>query len=829
MKLTNLTIKDLLTDDIKLTFLVGAGCSVDTPSCLPAGRPMMEAIINYTCAESEKEKILKIKDLRFEQLVEIIRDRIDPELKLIDYYGQCDKPNLQHFFLADMIKKGHFVMTTNFDFLIEYALLQINIPKENIVPVITKSDFETNNNPKELFLKGKKTVYKIHGSTKNLITGENTKDSLVATIQAFGSNKEGLNVFQAQPFQRESFDNLTDGRSLMIMGYSGSDDFDVVPTLKVLKNLRNVIWINHVNREIERVYEIDESSELREEKVNEILLGIKQRNNADKVYRVDVNTTKIVKILLDIDFNISNENFDINPSEWLRENIKKPSEIMKYAIPYEIYFRFSLHDEGMICLNKIFQIAEAERAQQWMAYSLSRLGRILTIKSDFPEALEKFEKALEIYDQIEDLHGKAFTLNNIGLNYEAQQKAVDSYKWFEDALKIYEQIGDLDGKAGCLTSIGLYYRRLAFHEEAIKVYKMALEVNDKVGDLSRKTDLLSKLADIYNVLGRMDEMIEIAEESLKIAELIGDPYTIVTALKNLGNYQEKRDNLPEAYRNFEEAIKILEKHGLNDSPVAREINMWYHEFLRRQREGVTRLDDETGKYVIEGSNFMALGQYEEALECYEKILEINKNDIDALYKKGRCLLLLEQYEEALECSDKILEIDINYKAAINQKGVCLLHLKQIDESLKYFNKLLEFDSQDPYALNNKGLCLLILEQYEEALECFNKILEVDQNNIRAINQKGLCLLYLKHYDESLECFNKLLELNPTDSYAWYNKACVESLKNETIKAIQSLKKAIELNVEFKNLAKNESDFNNIKNLKEFHDLLSNELNRYSNI
>jgi len=89
MKLTNLTIRDLINPDSKLTFLVGAGCSMDPPSCLPAGKPMMKAIINYVCADSEIENILKLEDLRFEQLVEIVRDNLDEELKIIDYYGQC--------------------------------------------------------------------------------------------------------------------------------------------------------------------------------------------------------------------------------------------------------------------------------------------------------------------------------------------------------------------------------------------------------------------------------------------------------------------------------------------------------------------------------------------------------------------------------------------------------------------------------------------------------------------------------------------------------------------------------------------------------------------
>ncbi|GAG86591.1 unnamed protein product [marine sediment metagenome] len=129
MKLTNLTIKDLITPDAKLTFLVGAGCSVDAPSCLPAGKEMMDALIDYTCVESEVPKIKEIKELRFEQLIEILSEKLDPELKIIDFYGLCDKPNLQHFFLAEMMKQGQFVLTTNFDFLIEHALEQSGVPK----------------------------------------------------------------------------------------------------------------------------------------------------------------------------------------------------------------------------------------------------------------------------------------------------------------------------------------------------------------------------------------------------------------------------------------------------------------------------------------------------------------------------------------------------------------------------------------------------------------------------------------------------------------------------------------------------------------------------
>ena len=112
MKKANVTINNLLGRDQKLTFLIGAGCSVDSPSCQPAGRSMMEAMIKFTCAESEIGKILNIRGLRYEALIEIIRDILDQKLNIIDYYGLCDKPNVQHFFIAEKLIEMHIAKPT---------------------------------------------------------------------------------------------------------------------------------------------------------------------------------------------------------------------------------------------------------------------------------------------------------------------------------------------------------------------------------------------------------------------------------------------------------------------------------------------------------------------------------------------------------------------------------------------------------------------------------------------------------------------------------------------------------------------------------------------
>ncbi|MFX1353155.1 MAG: SIR2 family protein, partial [Promethearchaeota archaeon] len=394
MKLTNLTVKDLITPDTKLTFLIGAGCSVDPPSCLPAGRTMMDAIIDYMCAETEIDKIKELKDLRFEQLVEIIRDQSDPDLRIIDLYELSDKPNIQHFFLANMIKEGSFVITTNFDFLIEYALQQSGVSLNDILPVITKQDFIDFQNPYKQLKKGKYTLYKIHGSTKNIIQDKSTRDSLIATLQAFGANKKEENVFQLESFKQPAFTNLTENRSLVVMGYSGSDDFDIVPTLKVLRNLENIIWINYVADDggKESIYEltadiIGKPGEV-VDKVNQILGDILRFNNKVHVYRVDTNTSRLVEDLLDTKPALSSDKFSINIGDWLKESIKLdlvkfrerdipvPIQILKYYTSYRIYQDLNVYDHAERCLETIIEIAKEKGEDYWRATAIYEMGQI---------------------------------------------------------------------------------------------------------------------------------------------------------------------------------------------------------------------------------------------------------------------------------------------------------------------------------------------------------------------------------------------------------------------------------------------------------------------
>jgi len=138
------------------------------------------------------------------------------------------------------------------------------------------------------------------------------------------------------------------------------------------------------------------------------------------------------------------------------------------------------------------------------------------------------------------------------------------------------------------------------------------------------------------------------------------------------------------------------------------------EKLNISREDIDYVDRKT--LVLQaysrGMAFARDNNYEEALKCYNRALEIIPQDTDILNKKGNILYKQEKYDEAIACYDRALAEDDEDKFAWNNKGLALYNRKKYEEALGCFEKALEIDPHYKYAWSNKGLVLYRLEKYD---------------------------------------------------------------------------------------------------------------------
>jgi tetratricopeptide (TPR) repeat protein len=110
-----------------------------------------------------------------------------------------------------------------------------------------------------------------------------------------------------------------------------------------------------------------------------------------------------------------------------------------------------------------------------------------------------------------------------------------------------------------------------------------------------------------------------------------------------------------------------------------------------------------------------------------KITKLEEFAASELFNKGVSLANLSKFQEAIACYDKILEFYPRYAKALYNKGSVLQGLGKYQEAIVCYDKALEVNPKYDAAWNNKGGVLQCLGKYQEAIDCFDKILELNPN------------------------------------------------------------------------------------------------------
>lgn len=171
-------------------------------------------------------------------------------------------------------------------------------------------------------------------------------------------------------------------------------------------------------------------------------------------------------------------------------------------------------------------------------------------------------------------------------------------------------------------------------------------------------------------------------------------------------------------------------------------------------------DSETSILFKKGIDAVREGDFHDALSYFDKVLEQDPNNIDALANKAGMLLQLQRFEEADFILDKALALDPNHKGALNNKGSVLYQLERFEESIIYFDKALELDPTNLYALTIKSNALIQLERIDEADNIINKALSINPNHVLALALKSDILIKRGETSEAFQYLKRIAKIHP---------------------------------------------------------------------
>jgi tetratricopeptide (TPR) repeat protein len=268
----------------------------------------------------------------------------------------------------------------------------------------------------------------------------------------------------------------------------------------------------------------------------------------------------------------------------------------------------------------------------------------------------------------------------------------------------------------------------------------------------------------------------------KVSELISETRQLREEVKGVGKGVEKGFARTEA--KMEKVISMLGGNLKNSSSLDK----------AESEKKIAEKDAEFARYAFENANkWYEKGEYSQSIEDLNRAIEKAPQFIEAHFNRGNAYGELGQHEKAMEDYDQSIALD----------------------------------PKDATAYNNRGNAYYNLKHYKRAIEDYNRAIALDPKLAGAYNNRGTAYGELGQHEKAMEDYDQSIALDPKDATAYNNRACAYSLRYgkdqreaDRENALKDLKKAIELDPKYKEMAKRDTDFYPIWEDSLFQSLLS---------
>ena len=182
------------------------------------------------------------------------------------------------------------------------------------------------------------------------------------------------------------------------------------------------------------------------------------------------------------------------------------------------------------------------------------------------------------------------------------------------------------------------------------------------------------------------------------------------------------------------------------------------------------------------------GKFIEAIEIFDKIIQINPKLSFIYNNKGFCLLKILKYAESILSFQKAIQYKPDFAEAYNNLGLAFKNVGKNLEAKKSFLDAIKYKKNFFQAYNNLSTIALEENNLEDATKYAKSSIEINQKNIEAYNNLGLIFKKKGDFESSLINFNKVLEINSKYLPTLINIAKNYEELNDNDKALEYLKK-----------------------------------------
>jgi tetratricopeptide (TPR) repeat protein len=193
--------------------------------------------------------------------------------------------------------------------------------------------------------------------------------------------------------------------------------------------------------------------------------------------------------------------------------------------------------------------------------NLGHLGIAYAAMGQMERAIDHYQAALIISQELGDRRNESAALVNLGIAYATLGQVEDAIDHYQRALAIAQEINDRQAECAMLGNLGAAYADLGQTQRAIDHYQRAITIAREIGDARSEGAFLGNLGLAYAGLGQLAQAIEHYQNGLTIAQAIGHRQGEGSALSNLGNACAALGEVGRAIDYYQQGLTIAKEIG----------------------------------------------------------------------------------------------------------------------------------------------------------------------------------------------------------------------------------------------------------------------------
>ena len=235
---------------------------------------------------------------------------------------------------------------------------------------------------------------------------------------------------------------------------------------------------------------------------------------------------------------------------------------------------------------------------------------------------------------------------------------------------------------------------------------------------------------------RLNEYLERDSECIFLLKRYIEKFSDIGALKHLSNLLVRQDKAEEADDSIKEFFENNEEYGL----------------------------------LYKGIRHLHASRYRKAEDAFKKVLQEDKNNIDALRFMGILAFKSGNHDIAEAMFTRALKLDPTYSLVWANLGQVFSVTGQLDKAKKSFKNILNMEPNNALIWAEYGTVLTKLAKYKEGRDAYLKALEFKPDSPRVHLSLGHVFKTMGEIDNSIDAYRKTIFKNNLSGEAYWSLA-----------------------------------------------------------